>query len=106
MTKKLLAKEFEEASKDWELPEKHNDVDEVQLFTIETDDPEALNKFLELFGACLLKCEGETKFQQLADESFVIWTQTNGPYVYQMVLANETVGQNCRPVDLNEEEEE
>ena len=105
MTEKLLAKELEEATKNWKLPEKHGDAEEIQLFTIETDDPEALNKFLGLFGACLLKCEGDTKFQQTADESFVIWTQTNGPYVYQMVLANETVGQNCRPFDPNEEEE-
>lgn len=106
LTNKLSAEEFERASKDWELPEKHNDTDEIQLFTIETDDPEALDEFLKLFGAHLLKCKGGTKFQQLADESFVIWTRTNGPYVHQMILSNETVGRNCRPLDLNEEEKE
>lgn len=104
MTEKLLAKEFEEASENWKLPEKHGDADEIQLFTIETDDPEALNKFLELFNARLMRYDNG-EFQQEGLD-FLIYTKTNGPYVYQMVLANETVGQNCRPFDPNEEKEE
>ncbi|MEE8308578.1 MAG: hypothetical protein V3R81_15020, partial [Gammaproteobacteria bacterium] len=63
-------------------------------------------EFLKLFGAHLVTCERGSKFQQLADEAYVIWTRVNGPYVYQMVLANETVGRNCQPFDLGGEEDD
>ena len=104
MDNKLSAGEFEEASVDWKLPEKNEDSSEVQLFTIETDEPHALDKFLKLFGAHLVTCERGSKFQRLNDETYVIWTKVNSPYVYQMVLANETVGRNCQPFDMGEEE--
>jgi hypothetical protein len=109
MTDKLTADEFEEASKGWKLPEKHDDADEVSFYTVETDDPQALDDFLRLFAgqpkepgerpesnSFLIKDDdGFVK----TDGKFVIYTKTNGPYIYMMVNGHD-LGGNITPLEV------
>lgn len=81
------------------LPEKHDELEEVQLFSVESADPDALDAFLKLFGAYLVR-QDNGEFARL-DTAYIIYTVTNGPYIYQMVMEND-LGQNIKTLEFKE----
>lgn len=110
MTDKSLAEKFEEASKGWVLPAKNDEGSEVQYFTVETDDPQALDDFLKLFGGP--RGEGEERefasylvtdeygdFAQIAN-AFVVYTKVNGPYIHQMISQHDLC-RSIKPLEVS-----
>lgn len=81
------------------LPAKHDD-DEVQLFYVDTEDPETLDEFLDLFGASLMKHDSGS-YTQDPIGTFIVHTVTNGMYVRTM-LGESDLCDNIRNYGENE----
>lgn len=100
MSNTLSVEDFQHGiSSGLNLPEKHDNTEEVQLFSVESPDPDALDNFLKLFGAYLVRRD-DGEFARL-DTAYIIYTVTNGPYIYQMVMEN-GLGQNIKTLEFKE----